>query len=70
MDPGAEMLSRVDERFRDEVRRYALQFTCEACVHFDAERGACSNGYPPEPHRRKDLTRLRELSFCKTFELY
>jgi hypothetical protein len=63
------MHSRVDAQFREQVLRYALQYACEACVHFDPERQRCSNGYPVGPHRQQDLARLFELSFCKFFEL-
>jgi hypothetical protein len=63
------MLSRVDDRFRQEARRFALRFTCDACVHFDPDRTACAHEYPAEEHHRIDLERVTELSFCKLFEL-
>jgi hypothetical protein len=63
------MLSRVDDRFREEARRFVLRFTCDACVHFDSDRSSCSNGYPAEEHLRIDPELVTELSFCKLFEL-
>jgi hypothetical protein len=63
------MQSRVDDRFRHEVRRYGLLYTCESCVHYDTGRRSCANGYSTDPHRQQDLMQLRQLSFCKTFEL-
>jgi hypothetical protein len=63
------MKSRVDPRFREEARRYALCYTCEHCAHYDPERERCGNGYPTDPHRRRDLKDVRELLFCKQFEL-
>lgn len=64
------MLSRVDEEFRDQVRRFALRFGCESCMHFDTEGQSCCNGYPTAPHLRLDLDSIRSLLFCKMFELY
>jgi hypothetical protein len=61
------MQTRVDERFRDEVRRFSLRFACEDCAHFDAREAACSFGYPAAP-RRQDLQRT-SLELCKEFEL-
>jgi hypothetical protein len=63
------MLSRVDDRFRHEARRFALRFTCDACAHFDPDRSSCSHGYPTEEHWRIDPERVTELRFCKLFEL-
>ena len=63
------MLSTVDEQLREEARRYQLRFGCEACAHFDPEALRCANGYPNEAHRGVDLGSVRELSFCKEFEL-
>ena len=66
---SADMQSVVDERFREEVRRFSLRFTCESCVHFEPEAESCSNGYPTEPHRRIRLASVSRLAFCKMFEL-
>ncbi len=63
------MLSLVDDRFRQEARRFALRFTCEVCAHFDPEQGRCSDGYPAEQHWHIDPERVTELRFCKLFEL-
>ena len=59
----------VDQRLRDEARRYALKFRCEDCVHFDPAREACSEGYPSEPHRQRELVLGEALLFCKHFEV-
>jgi hypothetical protein len=58
----------VDERLRAEAKRYRLQFTCEACAHFDGNE-ACSHGYPTQPHRAINLAESSQLEFCKEFEL-
>lgn len=63
------MITAVDDRLRQEARRYGLRFTCEACAWFDAEDGGCSHAYPNEAHRDIDLDREAEVSFCKEFEL-
>jgi hypothetical protein len=60
--------TRVDERVRQEVARFAFRFACEDCAHAQEEDGLrCSLGYPAGPRR----TALREthLEFCKAFEL-
>lgn len=63
------MITRVDERLRDEARNYRLCFTCERCAHFAPETATCGNGYPTEPHRDVELDTRGELAFCKEFEL-
>ena len=63
------MITPVDERLRRESRELGLCFTCECCVHFDAEGGGCGNGYPNVEHRDVRLERVTELRFCKEFEL-
>jgi hypothetical protein len=63
------MLSRVDDRFRQEARQFVLRFTCDACAHFDPDRTVCAHEYPAEAHYRIDPERVTELSFCKLFEL-
>ena len=59
----------VDERFREEVRRFSLRFTCESCIHFEPETASCENGFPTGPHRRLRLDSVSRLAFCKMFEL-
>ncbi|HEY8088022.1 MAG TPA: hypothetical protein VIF09_09255 [Polyangiaceae bacterium] len=61
------MRTRVDDRLRDEARRFALRFACDDCAHFDPARARCSLGYPAAP-RRDALTRA-EVELCKSFEL-
>jgi hypothetical protein len=57
----------VDERLRDEARRFAFRFACDDCAHFDAEPERCSLAYPATP-RRDDMGRAH-LELCKAFEL-
>jgi hypothetical protein len=59
----------VDDRLRQEARRYNLRFTCEHCVLYDPEGDRCSHTFPADAHRRVDLTRSEELMFCKEFEV-
>jgi hypothetical protein len=63
------VITRIDERLRDEARSYAFCFTCERCAHFAPETSKCGNGYPTEPHRDIELEARHELAFCKEFEL-
>ncbi len=63
------MKSPVDDDLRREMAEFSLRFTCEACIHYDPDSRACSNGFPTEPHRHVDLRRVREIEFCKLFEL-
>jgi hypothetical protein len=60
----------VDERLRDEIRRFRLAFTCQRCAVFDAEAQGCSHGYPSDEHRDTELDGRSELTFCKHFELW
>jgi len=62
------MISRVDEQLLREAREYALRFTCDTCIHFEDDSNSCEHGYPTEPHRVR-LELVRELSFCKDYEL-
>ena len=65
------MIHRVDERLRDEARRFRLVFACPDCASFDPGVGGrerCSLGYPVEPHRDPSLERRDEVIFCKAFE--
>jgi hypothetical protein len=61
--------SRVDDRLREEARRYLFRFGCESCAHFAPESRSCSHGYPTTPHLHVDLDRVDALEFCKAFEL-
>jgi hypothetical protein len=61
------MKTYINERLRNEAQRYGLRFACEDCVHFDAERAACGNGWPPSP--RRGALDLTEIEFCKELEL-
>ncbi len=63
------MKSRVDAQFREEARRFAFEFTCERCAHFDPEARRCANGYPTAEHRARPLERVEHWVFCKEFEL-
>ena len=63
------MRTVVDQRLRDEARRFALRFGCEDCAHFSPENARCANGYPTEPHAGVDLAARTHLEFCKEFEL-
>jgi hypothetical protein len=58
----------VDERLRDEARRFKLAFGCPSCAWID-EQGQCALGFPNEDHRDEELEGRRELIFCKAFEL-
>jgi hypothetical protein len=57
----------VDDRLKDEVRRFAFRFACEDCAHFDTGTARCSLAYPAAP-RRDHLSRSY-LELCKAFEL-
>ena len=63
------MRTKVDSQLREEAARFKLRFTCEACVHFAAERRACANEYPTLAHLGIDLESVASLEFCKEFEL-
>ena len=63
------MIHRVDDRLREEARRYRLVFACPDCVSFDPEGGGCSLGFPNEMHSDPSLEERAEVVFCKTFEL-
>lgn len=62
------MITRVDERLREEARRFRLVFSCRDCAHFDDARAECSLGFPNEAHRSPELAGERVV-FCKAFEL-
>lgn len=63
------MIHRVDDRLRDEARRFRLAFACGDCASFDPDGDRCSLGYPNEAHRDAGLDGRAEVVFCKTFEL-
>jgi hypothetical protein len=63
------MITVVDDRLREEARRYHLVFACPDCVSFEPECGGCSLGFPNEMHRDPSLDGRDEVVFCKAFEL-
>jgi hypothetical protein len=64
------MITVADERFRQEIVRFNLRFTCDACGAFEPTNDACAYGYPTAPHRRLPLVSERqEFVFCKAFDL-
>lgn len=63
------MIHPIDERLRDEARRFHLVFACPDCASYDPDGDRCSLGFPHEPHRDPDLGARDEVVFCKTFEL-
>ncbi len=63
------MKHRVDERLLDEVERFRLRYSCEACVHFEVAGGRCGEGFPNQEHRQRPLQLGAGLYFCKAFEL-
>ena len=64
------MRFRTSPAFREERARYALQFTCEQCAHFDQPRLACAHGYPVADHLEASQSEGEgDLVFCKEFEL-
>lgn len=63
------MITVVDDRLREEARRYRLVFACPDCVSFEPHGGGCSLGFPNEMHRDPSLDARDEVVFCKAFEL-
>ncbi len=67
------MIHRIDDRLRDEARRFHLVFACPDCASFDdgvdLGAGRCSLGFPHEPHRDPGLDGRAHVTFCKAFEL-
>jgi hypothetical protein len=67
------MILPVDERLRDEARRFRLVFACPDCASFDpgdpATAPRCSLGFPVAPHVDPSLDGRDEVVFCKAFEL-
>jgi hypothetical protein len=65
------MWSPLSSALRDEIQRFHLVFTCEACAHFVPEEEVCDLLYPTEPHRQATFDNAREgdpVLFCKMFE--
>jgi hypothetical protein len=63
---------RCSPLFVAQRARFALRFTCEHCVHFQAEHERCTHGYPTEVHRAARYEQAAEetdLVFCKDFDL-
>ena len=63
------MLSPVDERLREEARRFRLRFACSDCLHAEPETRRCSLAFPEEARPDEALEHLSALYFCKCFEL-
>lgn len=63
------MIHVVDDRLRDEARRFRLVFACPDCASFDPEGDRCSLGFPHAMHREPGLDDRSEVIFCKAFEL-
>ena len=66
------MQQKKDDAFLAETLRFCFLSNCEACIHFDAPRGACSFFWPNEEHlsRRQEDQTQDSISFCKDFELF
>ena len=62
------MKSPLDPRLEDEMRRFALRWSCDDCAHFAPEEDRCAHGYPTAPHRASTVAGSH-LIFCKEFEL-
>jgi hypothetical protein len=65
------MWIEMNARFREDVARFRLVFTCEQCGNWQPEAQACSILYPTEPHRQATVDKLNDgdrLYFCKMFE--
>ena len=64
------MIHVLDERLRDEARRFRLVFACPDCASYDPEGDRCSLGFPHAMHKDPELGDDRaEIVFCKAFEL-
>lgn len=60
----------IDPRFIAEAQRFALRFTCEDCLRYDKDSGACAHEWPNQEHLRITWeSPPREVVFCKEFEL-
>jgi hypothetical protein len=63
------MITVIDERLHSDIQVYALKYSCENCIHFEQQRGGCSLGFVPGPHRARAIEPGDTIVFCKTFEL-
>ena len=63
------MITRVDDRLREEAARFRLVFACPDCAQFEPETRGCAFGYPNQDHLEPGLEDREELVFCKLFEL-
>lgn len=63
------MIHVVDDRLRDEARRFDLRFACPDCASFDDEARSCSLRFPNEMHLDPTIEGRRQIVFCKAFEL-
>jgi len=63
------VIHRVDDRLRDEAKRFRLVFACPSCASFDDARVACSLGYPVDAHLDPSLEKREVVVFCKAFEV-
>ncbi len=64
----------ITPKFLEQIEKYRLQFSCDECANFDAERGECLYNYPTVPHRRdfvnaKGQKGPKKFIFCREFEL-
>ncbi len=64
------MVHAIDERLREEARRYRLVFACPECASYDPEGDRCSLGFPHQPHRDAVLDGRDQVVFCKAFEAW
>ncbi len=64
------MIHRIDDRLRDEARRFHLVFACPSCVSYDPEGDRCSLGFPHQDHKSEALEGREEVVFCKAFEAW
>ncbi len=60
------MKTVVDERLRDEAKRFSLKHRCDDCVH-GASDNTCANMWPTEEHRLP-IADNPIVVFCKEFE--
>lgn len=63
------MVNLIDDRLRDEARRFRLVFACPHCEAYDPEGDRCALGFPHAPHVDPSLDGRAEVVFCKAFEL-
>lgn len=60
----------VDDKLKAEMKRFRLAYECRRCGHLDPDAGRCTLGIPREAHPVTELDGLREMAFCKSFELW